>query len=280
MKNSLKCSIVIRTHNHAAYLERLLKKIKLQKNVLPPEIIVIDSKSKDKTKDICKKYGCQIIEIDPSTFTHASTFNLGAKSAKNEIILYASVDVIPKNDLWLFNLLKHFTDKKVAGVFSKQEPIKNFNFIEEFKLKKMFPDNGTTIAKFSNASGALRKSVWKKIKYDENVPYQHIGGEDQTLIAEAKKLGYKVIYEPESVVYHSHKHNLKSRIKMAYQIELNKEQVSKWNQDVAMLNYSKKDLIKYLIKKKAFKDLFVDLILGGILMRLYALKAKVDRKKN
>jgi len=280
MKNNLKCSIVIRTHNHKNLLKRLLGRIEKQKKVLKPEIVIIDSSSTDGTREFALGKGCNVIKIDPNEFNHAFTFNLGAKKSKENIIVYASVDIIPKDGLWLYHLIKHFNNKKVAGVFSKQEPIPNFNLIEEFKLKKIFPKNNMTLANFSNASGAIRKSLWKKIKYDENVPYKYIGGEDQKFAQETKKKGYKIIYEPKSTVYHSHKYPLKTRLKSAYFIELNREKVDKWNKNVAMLNYKKRDLVFYLLKKCAFKSLFIDLLFGGILMRFYAWKGRRDKKKN
>jgi len=276
MKNKLKISIVIRTHNHKKLLERLLKKIKEQKQISKPEIVIIDSCSTEGTKELAIKEGCKIVNIDPKKFSHAYTFNLGAEKAKGEIIIYASVDIIPKNDLWLYYLIKHFNNKKVAGVFSKQEPIKNFNAIEEFKLKKMFPDTEKSPAFFSNASGAVRKSVWKKIRYEKNIPFQYMGGEDQRLMVEAKKKGYEVIYEPKSIVYHSHKYSIKSRVKNAYAGALNKEKVKKWEKNMFILDYSKKDLAKYLIKKRRFKTLLWDLLFVGILLRISDLLGKLN----
>jgi rhamnosyltransferase len=278
MKNNLKYSIVIRTHNHKELLGELLKKIKKQKKVLKPEIVIIDSSSTDGTQELAIKKGCKIFQINSLNFTHAHTFNLGAEKSKNELIVYASVDIIPKNDFWLFHLLKHFKNKKVGGVFGKQEPIRGLNPIEEFKIKKFFPDNEKSVARFSNASGVIRKSVWKKLRYNESVPFQYIGGEDQIWATKAKKKGYKIIYEPKSIVYHSHKYLLKIRLKGAYELELNKHKFDEWNKNVFILNYNKIDLIIYLLKKGAFKSLFFDLIWGGFLMRLYAIKGKIDRK--
>lgn len=278
MKNKLRASIVIREHNQAGYLERLLKRIILQKKVRTPEIVLIDSYSTDNTEEISKKYGCKLVKIKPSEFTHAYTFNLGVREAKNEIVVYASVDIIPKDDLWLHNLLKGFSDRKVAGIFGKQEPLKNFNFIEEFKIKKMFPDNEVSPANFSNANGAIRKSVWNKIKYNEKIPYQYIGGEDQIWAVQAKKKGYRILYEPKAAVYHSHNYRLKTRLSTAYMNGLNNKAVRKWNRGVFIMPTNKKGLIKYLIKKKAWNNLFFDLILGGILMRLYFSIGRIKSK--
>ncbi len=279
MKNNLKSSIVIRTHNHKKLLENLLRKIKEQKKVPKPEIVIIDSSSTDGTKEFATKEGCKVIQIKPEDFTHAYTFNLGVKNSGNEIIIFASVDIIPKNTLWLFRLLEPFKDEKVAGVFSKQEPIKNFNLIEEFKLKKIFRDNGTTLANFSNASGAIRREILTKIKYNENVPYPHIGGEDQQIIVEIKKRGYKIIYEPKSIVYHSHKYHLKILLRQAYLNGKHEKEVTEWNKNVSMLYYSKKDLLIFLFHKKAFKDI-IFIFPKAILLRVSYLLGKFSSSIN
>ena len=280
MKNKkIKVSIVTKTHNHAQLLKRLLDKISLQKRLKDFEILIIDSSSKDNTKKIARENDCRIVNIDPKEFSHAYTFNLGAEKAKGEIVLFASVDVIPKNDLWAFHLIKHFKDKKVAGVFGKQEPIKNFGSIEEFKIKKMFPDNSKEcLPFFSGSDGAIRKSVWKKVKFPENLPYRYIGGEDQKWAKEAEKKGYKIVYEPLSIVEHSHKYSFKTRVHHARMGGKNKDKIEEWNKDVSILPYSKLDLVKFLIKKNRFKELLYDLIFIGICLRIYFIIGKLEDK--
>jgi len=278
MKPKIKISVVTKTHNHGKFLERLLEKIKTQKNFNNYEIIVIDSSSKDNTLKIAKKYGCRIINIDPKDFTHAYTYNLGAKESKGEIIIFASVDIIPKSEFCFYNLIKHFKNKKVVGVFGKQEPIEKFNTIEEFKTPKMFPEDPKKVVAFFSASyGAIRREIWEKFKFPENIPYQYIGGEDQIWAKDLLEKGYKIIYEPKSIVKHSHKYSWKIRLYHAHMIEKYGKEVKKWNEKVGILIYSKKDLVKYLIKKKAYKELIFDLLFVGILMRIVAFYGKIER---
>lgn len=279
MKNKKpKITIITKTYNHASFLKRYLKRLKIQKNIPPYEILVIDSSSTDGTKEIAEKEGCKVVSLDPRAFTHAYTFNLGAEKAQGEIIIYASVDVIPLGENYLSNLLKHFKNKNVAGVFGRQKPLKNFNHIEEFKTNKMFNEKNTQ-AFFSGSHGALRKKVWKKIKFPENVPYQYIGGEDQIWAKRVISEGYKIIYEPKSIVMHSHKYPLKTRLNHAYMGGKYEKEIKEWNKNVGILNYSKIDLIFFLIKNKAFKELFIDLLFAGILMRIWKFKGKIDSKK-
>jgi len=279
MKNgNIKISIVTKTYNHAELFERLLKKIFVQRGLKNFEVITIDSSSKDNTKEIAKKYGCRIINIDPKKFSFSYTNNIGLEKARGEIVIFASVDIIPKNEFWAYNLIKHFKEKKVAGVFGKQEPIKDFNSIEEFKIKQTFPDNSKkSEAFFSSANGAIRKSIWKQIKFNENPPYRYLGGEDQKWAKQVERKGYKIIYEPLSIVKHSHNYPLKMRLYHAYMNGIYRREIEKWNEGVNILNSNKKNLLIFLIKKKKFKELFYDLIFSGILVRIYTLAGRFKR---
>ena len=60
-------------------------------------------------------------------------------------------------------------------------------------------------------------------------------------------------------------------------IEKNKQKVKKWNKNVGILSYNKKDLVKYLILKRKFKELIFDLIIGGILIRIAGFFGKINR---
>ena len=142
----------------------------------------------------------------------------------------------------------------------------------------MFPKGVSSPAFFSNASGAIRKNIWKKIKYNEKTPFQYIGGEDQILAKTLTRQGYKIIYEPRSIVYHSHRYSSISRLKEAYLVGLKEREIRKWEKEIFILDYSKKDLVKYLIKKRAIKELIFNLILTGILMRLSYLFGKIKQK--
>lgn len=280
MADKIKCTIVTRTHNHRDLLKQLLSKINIQKKVNISEIIVLDSMSKDGTRDLALENGCKIINIDPKNFTHSNSLNMCAKNSKEEIIIYTSVDIIPKDEYWAYHMIKHFSNKKIAGVFGKQEPIPNFNPIEEFKVKKMFPDDGPSVALFSCASGAIRKSVWDKIHFDENIPYPLFGGQDQTWALDANKLGYKVIYEPKSVVYHSHNYPLRSRVKLSYLDGFYEKEASEFNKNVKMIKYKKIDIVLYLLKNMHIKKLVYDLIICGILVRIFKIRGRADRKSN
>jgi len=82
-------SIIIPTLNEEKYLPLLLNSIK-QQDFKDYEIIVADNNSKDKTREIAKKYGCGIT----SGGLPARGRNKGAKAAKGEVLLFLDADVV------------------------------------------------------------------------------------------------------------------------------------------------------------------------------------------
>ena len=101
------------------------------------------------------------------------------------------------------NLLKNFTDQKIAAVYGKQEPLQtsDFNIVRE--LTYLFGDDKKIQTKdpfFHNANSMIRRNVWNKFKFDNET--LHI--EDRIWAQEILKKKYKIIYDPSSSVFHHH----------------------------------------------------------------------------
>lgn len=106
MNRNHKISIVIIAYNEQKYLPKLLDSLARQslKNF---EIIVVDSKSKDKTWKICYTSGKRFDEYTCIKLDRAAgpayARNMGAKAAKYERLLFLDADTILKED-FIFRL--------------------------------------------------------------------------------------------------------------------------------------------------------------------------------
>ena len=222
MKNKkIKISIFIPTKNAGKEFEKTLNQISIQDNK-SFEVIIVDSSPTNQTIKITEKFKdkfpLKIYKIPPEEFGHGKTRNLALKysSKSSEFIVFLTQDAIPANNRWLSNLLSNFKDAKIAGVFSRQIPKKNARITEVFFYKENFPNKKIIRPSknynifpynifFSNVSSAIRKDLLEKYPFDETL----IMSEDQKWAKTIIQKGYKTIYEPKSIVIHSHNYTLK-----------------------------------------------------------------------
>ncbi len=109
-------SIVIPTLNEEKYLPQTLRSIKNQKTAHSYEIIIADSKSEDKTREIARQFGCRIVDAPKGII--AAGRQAGCKIAKGKIIVSANADVkyAPQ---WLEELIKPLIQGKAVATLGK-----------------------------------------------------------------------------------------------------------------------------------------------------------------
>ena len=209
-------SIIIRTRHESFWIGKCLHEIFNQK-FKDFEVIVVDNSSTDGTLRIVKNNfpKVKIVKYKSKEFFPGRALNLGIQASKGRLIAMISGHCIPKNKLWLSNLIKNFKNKKVAAVYGKQEPLDMSDPNDVRDLIYLFGKDKKIQNKdpfFHNANSMIRRDLWKKIKFDENI--HHI--EDRIWAQKQINKGYKIVYEPKSSVFHyhgvSHKNNI-SRVR-------------------------------------------------------------------
>lgn len=202
-------SIVILTKNAGRRFKKVLAAVFNQKINKEFEVIIIDSDSRDKTLKIAKKFKiAKILEIQPSEFDFGRTKNLALPLCQGKYIVFLSQDALPQNEWWLKNLIQPLEEKaEVAGAYSRQIPYKHTNLFQRYAISFLYSEkNKNDILGeifFSNVSSAIKKDVLERIKFPENIPMS----EDQAWAKMITKAGYKIVYVPDSIVYHSHNYS-------------------------------------------------------------------------
>lgn len=218
-------SIIILTKNAGPNFEKLLKTLYSQ-SLKDFEIIVIDSGSNDSTILVAKKYECTVYEIKPDEFHHSKTRNYGAELCNGDYIVYITQDALPLNSEWLSNLVSNCSKKNVAAVYSRQIAYPDSNPMEKFFYYYFYPEEKQIATKnevidplkywmeyvSSDVSSCYKKKMWQRIKFREDIEI----AEDKDFSIRALKLGYKIVYEPNSTVCHSHKYSIFSNFKRRY----------------------------------------------------------------
>jgi len=129
--------------------------------------------------------------------------NLGIKKSSGNIIVCLSAHCLPVNNNWLKSLIKPLKNKKIAGVYGRQQPMSYSSVLDKRDLITIFGLDRKIQHKdpfFHNANSAFRKELWKKIPFDDTA--NNI--EDRIWGKEVISKGYKIIYEPKASVFHWH----------------------------------------------------------------------------
>lgn len=205
-------SVVIRTKNESKYLGKVLKRLKEQQYAGPVEIILVDSGSTDDTVSIAEGFGCRIVCMKPEEFSFGRALNVGIERAAGEIIINLSGHSAPENTDYFSRMVEPFTDGSVAATFGRDIPWPEACPSHARDIYDHFPEDGPDGNKFSNANAALRKNIWEKIKFDENIP----AAEDLLWAKQVMNSGYTINYIPAAKVYHSHTPSLKYICRRAY----------------------------------------------------------------
>lgn len=201
----MKISAVIPNYNGAKILKDNLPKVL---EVLgDAEVILVDDASTDDSVFVVKKNFPKVkIVAREKNEGFASSVNDGVQIASGELILLLNSDVVPEKD-FLKYLTPHFSDPQVFAVGCLQKVGKEIAGRGVGKFKKGFlvhgpgsPDKNETLWVFGGA-GMFRKSNWEKLGGMDTV-YNPFYWEDIDLSYRALKAGYKLVFEPKSIVVH------------------------------------------------------------------------------
>ncbi|MCP4155488.1 MAG: glycosyltransferase family 2 protein [bacterium] len=207
---SIDVSIIIPAKNEGKNIGRCLEALFQQETSYEYEIIVIDSGSTDDTLAVLKTFpAVKIAHIDPAEFGHGKTRNLGAGISKGNYIVFLNADAIPMDKVWLDTLIDPLKEnKEIAGVFSRHLPADDCHLYMARDLLKSMPEErmmrseaGTfDFMLFSTVSAAMPRKIWKKVPFEKDI----IIAEDQKWAKSVLSMGLKILYEPRSLVRHSH----------------------------------------------------------------------------
>ena len=196
------CSIIIRAFNEESHISRLLDGISHQ-SVKDVQIILVDSGSTDRTVQIAKERGVEIVSIAPKEFTFGRSLNKGIAQAKAPIIVIASAHVYPVYPDWLSKMIEFFKDPSIALVYGKQRGSESSQFSEQQIFVHWYGEstqNPQDHPFCNNANAAILKSLWEQHHYDEKLP----GLEDLEWAKWANENHHRIAYCAEAEIIHVH----------------------------------------------------------------------------
>lgn len=214
-------SVIILCKNEKEFIGSTLNMVFAQSIDKKFEVIIIDSGSRDDTLEIARRYPVRIVQVNPKHFGHAKTRNYGVLLSKGEYIVFLNADAVPINAYWLKNLINNFNnDEDIAGVYSRIYPRQNCNPLRSWeilkdtyyfdkkvkfigssdKYNKLNIEDKRRLISFHTISCAIKKDILIKHPFNENINF----GEDLEWSKRMLEGGFKIVYESNSKVLHSH----------------------------------------------------------------------------
>ena len=200
----MKASIIIRTYNEERHLADVLRQIQSQKlDGLSSEVVIVDSGSEDRTREIAESYNCRILGISKEDFTFGRSLNYGCTAATGDFLVFVSGHCIPASDTWLSNLLKPLQENLCVYSYGRQIGNDKSKFSERQLFKKYYPEISQIPQKdyfCNNANAALKRDVWEINHFNEDLT----GLEDMELAKRLVEHGHKIGYVADAPIYHLH----------------------------------------------------------------------------
>lgn len=194
-------SVILRTKDEGAYLGQVIQRLLAQEYSGDLEIVVVDSGSRDGTIQIAQDFGCRLLEIPPQEFSFGRALNIGAAEARGELLVNLSGHAVPADSTYLHHLTAPFRAKSVWATFGRDVPQPGCCPSQARDIEAWFPKEWADRSRyFSNANACLRKVAWRAFPFDEELT----GAEDTAWAQEVLTAGYRIVYVPTAVAYHSH----------------------------------------------------------------------------
>ena len=204
-------SIIIPNWNGKLLLEKHLSEV--AKHSGSATLIIVDDCSTDESVSYIQENFPDIRTIRKDRHEgFASPVNVGVREAKTDIVVLLNTDVEPEKG-FLEPLISHFSDPTVFAVGCMDKSIEKGKIVlrgrgigrweKGFYIHKRGEVDKTDTAWVSGGSSAFRRTIWNELGGMDTI-YTPFYWEDIDLSYRAKKKGYRVLFEPKSVVKHFH----------------------------------------------------------------------------
>lgn len=208
-----KLSVVIPTLNGEKELPNLLKQLENQTR-FADEIVIVDSASDDHTCEIAASYpGVRIIDIERNSFNHGLTRDLALRESIGDYVAFLTQDAVPANDFYLEKLTELLDlDPQIALVSGRQLPkedarrferlVRDYNYPNQSNVRTLNDLSRLGIKTYfaSDVCSCYRRSTYFEVGGFEKVNTN----EDMLMAARLLKAGYKIAYDADAKVVHSH----------------------------------------------------------------------------
>lgn len=224
MDTSSTISIIIPTLNAQHFIGKLLRRLESQ-TIRPIEIMVVDSSSTDATQHIVNNVAAanssvHLVTIPRTSFNHGGTRNYAFSYSHGDFVLFLTQDALPSDNHYIEHLIRPFEDPLVGQITGRQLPredawqyeklVRAFNYPSKSNVrnKSCIPRLGIKAFFASDACSAYRRTLFEQVG---GFPSPVKTNEDMLIAARLLNAGYKVAYQANATVIHSHNMTLRQQ---------------------------------------------------------------------
>lgn len=191
-------------------------------------VLVIDSGSPDEVLKIAQKAGFLVQKISTADFNHGGTRQFAVEANPDfDVVVFLTQDAILVSPDSIAHLLEVFAFDDVGAVYGRQLPrlgagpigshARLFNYPDASHVNSLSDVGrmGIKAAFMSNSFAAYRRSALMEVG---GFPRNVILGEDTIVAAKMLMAGWKVAYQADAKVYHSHDYTYRQEFRRYFDI--------------------------------------------------------------
>jgi rhamnosyltransferase len=219
--------LIIPTLNAGGFLDKILPVMRHQGLALS-RVLVIDSSSDDATADRARDLGVQVAVIPRKDFNHGGTRRYATSLLPSQdFLVFMTQDAVLASSDAVLRLVSAFEDPEVGMAYGRQLPRPQARAIERHARLvnypatskiKTFADRsqlGPRTVFCSNSFAAYRREALTAVG---GFPQDVFFGEDQIVAGRMLIAGWKLAYQADACVFHSHGYRLGEEFKRYFDI--------------------------------------------------------------
>ena len=230
----MEVTVLIPTYRPDGKLNELLRRLSKQ-TMLPARVLLLNTVDGDEdgqlTQSVDKFRDCfpvlSVFHVDRKDFDHGGTRHLGMSFADTGLVLCMTQDAVPKDRHLISSLARWFEDPLVAAAYGRQLALRGSSPEERFTRSFNYPDTSRVKSKDDLEELGIKTffcsdvcAMWRRETYFEMGGFERrtIFNEDMILAGKMIRSGYRIVYDADAEVWHSHSYSCVKQLKRNFDL--------------------------------------------------------------
>lgn len=227
--------VVIPAYRPGKEFQTLIKRL-MSQSIVPDNVFILQTVVDEEEKMIQSLDSrMHVIPVLQSEFDHGGTRHLGASKSQADFIMFMTQDAMPVDKELIANLVSCFEDSDIGIAYGRQlarpeagrleRMTREFNYPNVSRTKSLEDAETLGIKTYFNSDVC---AMYRREYYEEMGGFVSpaIFNEDMIMAYYMIHAGYKVKYQADAKVIHSHDYTLKQQFKRNFDLGVSQKQYS------------------------------------------------------